>query len=439
MPRRPLTLLLSLLALLIAGAPSATAGTTASAAKAQASATAAQKSCKRATAKAAKAKTVKQAKARRKAMKRACKKASKLSRVAPQAPGMTASGAAPNVAAPADAGPRVEPADGQLRTGIVGNFQGMGSGSFAALHSEAASTGAGWTREEILWSRVQPTAGTWNWSHYDDLFLSAARQGLRVLPQLDDTPDWAGANWNTVPADPTAFAAYTANVVARYGPGGTFWDAHREFADFAPTHFEIWNEAYYAPGGSDEYDPGRYARLVRAAAIAGRAANPAAKYLLGSEVTGRMQGSTWVHWTDALYQAVPDLNNYFDAVAVHPYGEDMTGLTDVGFGQFRRLERLRDKFAAHGASDKPFWITELGWATCTQSDECVTEAQQAANIRRAFEMVRGPYAGFVEAIFFYHYKDWGPEDQSNKEYWFGLNRRDGSPKPALTALRDETL
>ena len=36
--------------------------------------------------------------------------------------------------------------------------------------------------------------------------------------------------------------------------------------------------------------------------------------------SARDSNGNWQWWTDALYQAVPDLNNYFDGVAVHPYG-----------------------------------------------------------------------------------------------------------------------
>ena len=96
---------------------------------------------------------------------------------------------------------------------------------------------------------------------------------------------------------------------------------------------------------------------------------------------------------------------------------------------------MRASFAAHGDRGARFWITELGWATCTDHEDCVPEARQGAYLQRAFDYAKGPYAPFVEALYVYHLNDWGPADQSNKEYWFGLLRKDGSRKPAFDVLR----
>ena len=84
----------------------------------------------------------------------------------------------------------------------------------------------------------------------------------------------------------------------------------------------------------------------------------------------------WQWWTDALYQAVPDLNNYFDGVAVHPYGTDTTTLHPEIAGQpynnydsLQRIQDIHQQFINHGAANKPFWITEIGWSTCTNDPE----------------------------------------------------------------------
>ncbi len=178
-----------------------------------------------------------------------------------------------------------------------------------------------------------------------------------------------------------------AAVVKRYGPHGSFWAAHPELANAAVQTFELWNEPYYPQFNNGDYNPGRYARLVKAASAAGHAADSSAKFLLAAENTTKLVGGTWVWWVDALYQAVPDLNKYFDGVAVHPYGTDLTnvqfptpGKAYDGDSQIRRLESIRAEFVRHGGSDKPFWITEIGWPTCTNggSDRCTTPSGQAA-------------------------------------------------------------
>jgi hypothetical protein len=52
-----------------------------------------------------------------------------------------------------------------------------------------------------------------------------------------------------------------------------------------------------------------------------------------------------------------------------------------------------------------------------------------------FDYARNEYRSFMGAVFVYHLHDWGTEDQSDKEFWFGLTRKDGSRKPAFDALR----
>ena len=83
------------------------------------------------------------------------------------------------------------------------------------------------------------------------------------------------------------------------------------------------------------------------------------------------------------------------------------------------------------------WLTELGWSTCRANAECTTEAQQAANLTSTIQAMRTTYAGFIEAVFFYHHNDLG-SNQTDKEHFFGLKRLDGSAKPAWEALKAAT-
>jgi hypothetical protein len=261
---------------------------------------------------------------------------------------------------------------------------------------------------------------------------------MRVLPLLMDTPSWAGA-WNQIPADTSLYADYVAHVVARYGPGGDFWKAHPELpADAAPTHFELWNEPYLQNFSAGGADPAKYARTVSAAVTAGRAANPNAKFLLEADLTSTNDFQTYREWIDAMYAAVPNLGSYFDAVAIHPYGDRgpdyYTPSGNVRW-QVRRLEQIKAKFAAHGDGDKHLWITELGWTTCTGLSDCVTEAEQAQFYTRMAEMVRTQYAGTIDALIFYGWRTLGSGDPADKEQNYAIMRKDGSKKPAWDALR----
>jgi polysaccharide biosynthesis protein PslG len=306
----------------------------------------------------------------------------------------------------------------------------------------ASATGAKWLREEFSWSEIEPQPGTFAFSRYDQFMLLAAQHNTHVLPLLFDTPTWAGASESSMPADPSAYAAFVAAVVGRYGPHGSFWAQHPTLAGYAIQTYELWNEPYYSNGNNGDYDPGRYARLVKAAAIAGRQADPSARFLLAAENQAQLVGSNWVWWIDALYQAVPDLNNYFDGVAVHPYGTNLSSLSFPrpgqaynGYEQIRRVEAIHQEFVDHNAAGKPLWITEIGWPTCSSgSDRCTTPAGQAADLTTVFNYARTSWKSFVQAVFVYSYDDSHP-DSSNPENDYGLAYNDGTPKPALAVFK----
>ena len=326
-----------------------------------------------------------------------------------------------------------------LRIGL--NAETHGSGLPTGLRpGVAVPPGVRYLREQFDWSVIEPAPGRYDWRLYDQLELTAAQRGFIVLPELMHAPSWAEETWDTVPADPAAFADFVAHVVARYGPGGQFWAVHPELASRAPDYFELWNEPYYPMYANGQVDPGRYARLVKAAGQAGRAANPRAKFIAAAETDILPAGSsTWVRWADGMYAAVPDLNDYFDAVAVHPYSKNRPPDAPINgyiHDKFQRIASIHQAFADHGGGDKPLWITEIGWSTCADpGQDCVSEDTQAAYISKLLAMVRGVYRDFVGGVFLYRTIDLGPPNSSDAEMNYGVARQDGAPKPAWFALR----
>jgi hypothetical protein len=307
--------------------------------------------------------------------------------------------------APAAAPPR-------FRWGIVANTFGRGSDG-PAEQDRVKGTGVGWLREEF---DSPPGADT------DFVIAEAARRGLRVLPLLQTA--------NRLPDDLNAYASMVAAHAGRYGPSGTFWVEHPELdASLAPEYFEIYNEPYgdwYGP-----VQPGRYAQVLKAAVTRGREANAAAKFLMAVDHTPGGERHTWI---DDLYAAEPNLNAYFDAVAMHPYAVGRAPDQPNDPWGFQRIAEARRVLEGHGAGSKPFWITEIGWTTCPHDAEgCVSEAEQASYMERAAEMVRTRYR-FVEAMFFYHFR-LDERDPDESEQFYGIVHNDKSPKPAYHALR----
>jgi Glycosyl hydrolases family 39 len=302
----------------------------------------------------------------------------------------------------------------------------------------ATSSGVTFERLEVDWSSIERRPGRWDFSAYDKQFAVAARHGITMLPLLMNVPGWAGSAWNALPANTSAYSTYVARVVRRYGPHGSFWRAHRDIPARPATWFEIWNEPYLSQFSAGGVNPGRYARLFKSAAMAGRRADPSARFLIEADLSGLAQDGSASPWVGPMYAAVPDLGRWADGVAMHPYsGTDSPNAYNASDprGDFKRIVQIHRQFAAHGGASKPFWITEVGWSTCpADPTSCVNEPDQAAYLKRVFQLVKSDYS-WVKAVFPYNYRD-GPEGNgTDREAWFGLIRRAGQPKPAWNVLR----
>jgi exo-beta-1,3-glucanase (GH17 family) len=127
---------------------------------------------------------------------------------------------------------------------------------------------------------------------------------------------------------------------------------------------------------------------------------------------------------------------------VHPYSQPRAPSLYYTDGRdnrwnFRRIEDIRNKFKSHG-TDKPFWITEIGWPTCPSSTKCVNEAAQAADTQMMLDMIKSNYSSWVQAVFFYNFHDPSTQNPTNMENYFGLLRGDGSQKPVWNVIKAES-
>jgi hypothetical protein len=329
-----------------------------------------------------------------------------------------------------------------LRTGLILNALGAGSERRRRIElGRARALGVRWIREELSWSSIERSPGRYRWRQFDALLVSANRAGLRVLPLLLGTPRWAGPGRFALPDDPRAFGAFAARAAARYGPGGTFWRAHpRLDGRLAPQWFELWNEPYYRFFSTTGVDPGRYAAMVRAATVAGRAANPATRWLMAADLTYLDSSGRRQRWLPALAAADPGVLRLIDGVAVHPYVFGAPGADDgipLPF-RFERIEAIARELDSLGAPRVPLWITEIGWSTCDKRPDCASDQEQAQRIADVFTRVRRrPLSDRVRAVFIYHLHDFPDHARDDREAWYGLLRTNGSRKPAWSVVRQE--
>jgi hypothetical protein len=327
-----------------------------------------------------------------------------------------------------------------LRAGLVVNALGAGSEQRRRMElRQARALGVGWIREQLAWGSIERLPGRYRWRPFDALMVAAARARLRVLPLLLGTPRWAGREPLALPDDPADFGAFAARAAARYGPGGVFWRTHPQLdGRLAPQWFELWNEPYERSFSTTGVDPARYAAMVRAATVAGHAANRATRWLMAADLTYQDGAGRRQRWLPALAAADPGLMRLIDGVAVHPYVFGTPGADDgiaLPF-RFERIDAIAHELTALGAGRVPLWITEIGWSTCDTRPDCGSERDQAERIADVFARVRRrPLSDRVRAVFVYHLRDFPGHSRSDREGWYGLLRTDGSRKPAWSTVR----
>ena len=329
------------------------------------------------------------------------------------------------LAAPACA-PAWGTASARAAAGPLGgvNIPGLGEMASPAEADRAISTAgklhARVVRVDFPWSLFEPAGPTLDpraLARADRLLADAAAAGIKVVATVASTPCWASsapaalqsgcasghndAAGSWPPSDPSTYAAFLGALVQRYGT--------------KLTAIEIWNE----PDQSNEdYFAGpnkaqNYARLVRAAYPAVKAANPGVMVLAGSLV-----GSNGA-FLRALYAA--GMKGYYDGLSVHYY--------HLTLGSLRSI---REAQVANGDT-KPLWLDEFGWTSCwphrhvEQEQACVTRQIQALNLRDSIrEMARAPY---LAAAMVYKLQDSRGED-------FGAVTTGGARKPSFRALSE---
>jgi hypothetical protein len=126
----------------------------------------------------------------------------------------------------------------------------------------------------------------------------------------------------------------------------------------------------------------------------------------------------------------------FDVLAAHPYGFDHPpdAPEDSARGlNFARVAALRQIMVANGATDKPIWATEMGWAVApgaTAGYATVSLEQQADYLVGAFQRAQREWPWLQMLAV------WNLGGESHPEWnGFSLLAPDGSPRPAYLALQ----
>lgn len=322
---------------------------------------------------------------------------------------------------------------GQVSAGVVMPEVSAPASTYAGL----AAAGVKVVRTFLTMPDVEPSRDAWNagWlSAYDQWVSHVVGIGARPVIDVVEAAQWASGSSDSraLPSDPRAFAAFAksyagfvAALASRYAGRVAAW--------------EIWNEedesAWWTGGG----DPARYAELLKAVYPAVKAADPAAGVVLGG-LTGNdyrfMQG-VYANGGGGSFDAVGvHTDTACNVLSPYRYLRDANGMINrYSFLGYRSVHAV---MAAHGDGAKPIWMTELGWSTaggiCSsgmwagQKPAGVSEADQATFLGQALHCLSLD-SSIVPVASVYALGD-GPFTRS-----YGLQRADGSQKPAFGALQ----
>jgi hypothetical protein len=270
-------------------------------------------------------------------------------------------------------------------------------------------------RGSFGWDDYEPERGRYDFTWLRRFAALADSMGITLRPYLGYTPAWAarggrdGQAWNDPPRsleDWSRFAEALARALA---------------SDPSVRSYEIYNEEdvpLWWDGTAQDY-----AATLREGAAAVRRGAPGAGVLLGGMV-----------WPDAEWlEHACEGGAPFDVLPFHAYPETWTpdsvtveNYLGAGYGG----DFLPEADSLCGR--RPIWINETGFATTPGK----SEREQAEWWARAFATFLA--APRVEHLGIYEIRDQRldtPVIGDVPNYYLGLIRRDGTPKPAFAAVK----
>ena len=196
--------------------------------------------------------------------------------------------------------------------------------------------GLGWARADFAWNGVAKENGEWQFGHLDRVVNLAEEKGLRVLPILDYDVPWASPAYQHL----DAWEEYVTRVVSRYRDRVRYW--------------EVWNEQNLEHFWREKPDPKNYQLLLDRTYVAIKRIDPNLQVVYGG-----LAGMPWEFLEGSLRGGAA---RSFDVFNIHPYRAGLDSMERLE-NYYADLVRLRKTLDAHGAKEKPVWVTEMGWAT----------------------------------------------------------------------------
>ena len=197
------------------------------------------------------------------------------------------------------------------------------------------AAGIRWARADFSWNWVERGKGNWHFEHLDKVLDEAGKAGITILPILDYNVSWAYPAHQHL----DEWSEYVRRLVTRYKDRIRYW--------------EVWNEENI-PNFWKEPNPKDYLTLLKRTYEVIKEIDPELKVVFGG-----LAGVPHDYYENVLKEGG---GKYFDIVNFHPY---RGGMVTIYLCQrfLDDIKKFRDLTIQYTGSDKPLWITEMGWAT----------------------------------------------------------------------------
>lgn len=208
--------------------------------------------------------------------------------------------------------------------------------------------GIRYVRTDLDWAQVESQAGEWNFSKWDAVLDEITSQNMNILPILPGAvPKRASPAYKNL----DSFDVYLRKCVERYKDRIKAW--------------EIYNEPNLKLFWGDDPNPAEYAKLLERAYKTIKSIDPELKVLYAG-VSG-----VPLEYIEKTFEA--GAAKYFDIMNIHPYqhSNPEKKLPE----EIRALKKLMEKY---GISEKPIWITEVGYSSAPECSVVCAEAFEAA-------------------------------------------------------------
>lgn len=202
-----------------------------------------------------------------------------------------------------------------------------------------------WNRLAFSWVVIQPEAGRYDWSVYDQIVNSCRKNGIEILATLGGhfdrpaVPVWAGGTLaEIVEKHPERLNAFIRAWVERYRGRIHYFEILNE----PKVHHRGLTVRAYAEG------------ILRPAYRIVKSVDPTAKVLACAYNNLPVLGNKEDFWDAA--------RGSYDIANLHVYADWGRFRTETtAEKEEREVRDFRAEMEKHGEAGKPLWLTEIGW------------------------------------------------------------------------------